>query len=377
MAGYQVLARQFVRYLRNTIMAKITGLLPDAEATGAAADLLQISPEERHRAARSAALFTEEELSRFLAIMLRTFDELGYRQEQRFHLELGLLKLVHAQRLVPVEELLSQLGAKPSKPTNTAPRATATASAPISSGAARTSSTQTTAAPSFDADRTRKTPTAFASTTATSVAPTAGSLALADRPAPSAKSESSQTRPHLVVSAPEPAILEPPIEAPVIEAPAIHATPIHTKEIVAEPISSPTDAAIGYDIASLQTAFATALGNAKGHDSASHQIEEATLKINGELLEVQTSVSAAMIPLLFNTEADRILKSVLREQNAATLKLKFLPGTASTSAPAKKISRPTAAGSAADLAARHPIVQQAQRLFSAEIIKVDDLRDKD
>ena len=40
--------------------------------------------------------------------MLRTFDELGYRQEQRFHFELGLLKLVHLRRLLPVEEVLSQ-----------------------------------------------------------------------------------------------------------------------------------------------------------------------------------------------------------------------------------------------------------------------------
>ena len=32
---------------------------------------------------------------------------LGYKQEQRFHLELGLLKLVHAQRLLPLEQLLS------------------------------------------------------------------------------------------------------------------------------------------------------------------------------------------------------------------------------------------------------------------------------
>jgi len=41
--------------------------------------------------------------------MLRTFDDLGFRQEPRFHLELGLLKLVHLQRLLPVEDLLSQL----------------------------------------------------------------------------------------------------------------------------------------------------------------------------------------------------------------------------------------------------------------------------
>ena len=92
------LARQMVRYLRNTLMAKIGG-----EQT----ELLQISGDERARAARTALLFTEEELTRNLQIVLRTFDDLNYRQEQRFHLELGLIKLIHAQRLLPIEELLS------------------------------------------------------------------------------------------------------------------------------------------------------------------------------------------------------------------------------------------------------------------------------
>ena len=96
------LARQFVRYLRNVLMARIGG---------EESELLQISPDERARAARSAVLFSEEDLTRFLQVMLRTFDELNYRQEQRFHLELGLIKLVHLQRLLPVEELLSQLPA--------------------------------------------------------------------------------------------------------------------------------------------------------------------------------------------------------------------------------------------------------------------------
>ncbi len=92
------LARQMVRYLRNTLMAKLGG-----EQT----ELLQISGDERARAARTALLFTEEEMTRNLQIVLRTFDDLNYRQEQRFHLELGLLKLIHAQRLLPIEELLS------------------------------------------------------------------------------------------------------------------------------------------------------------------------------------------------------------------------------------------------------------------------------
>ena len=72
--------------------------------------LLQISSDERQRVTRVSGLFSEEDLTRHLQIMLRTHGELGYRQEQRFHLELGLLKMAHAQRLLPIEQLLSEAG---------------------------------------------------------------------------------------------------------------------------------------------------------------------------------------------------------------------------------------------------------------------------
>src|SRR6266568_1133110 len=91
-------AKQLVRFLRNAIVAKVAG--PESS-------LLQISSDERSRIARTAELFSEEDLARHLQIMLRNHSELGYRQEQRFHLELGLLKLAHAQRLLPIEQLLS------------------------------------------------------------------------------------------------------------------------------------------------------------------------------------------------------------------------------------------------------------------------------
>src|ERR1700677_2420117 len=94
------MARQLVRYLRNCLMAKLGG-----EKT----QLLQISGDERARAVRTATLFSEEDLTRFLQVMLRTFDELNYRQEPRLHLELGLMKLVHLQRLIPLEKILSGL----------------------------------------------------------------------------------------------------------------------------------------------------------------------------------------------------------------------------------------------------------------------------
>ena len=84
--------------------------------------LLQISSDERARVSRIAELFSEEDLTRHLQIMLRTHGELGYRQEQRFHLELGLLKMAHAQRLLPLEQLLSDAAASASGPARTTPR---------------------------------------------------------------------------------------------------------------------------------------------------------------------------------------------------------------------------------------------------------------
>jgi DNA polymerase-3 subunit gamma/tau len=98
-------ARQMVRFLRNATVAKVAG--KDSS-------LLQISSEERERVHRVAGLFGEEDLTRHLQIMLRTHGELGYKQEQRFHLELGLLKMSHAQRLLPIEQLLSEVHPSPS-----------------------------------------------------------------------------------------------------------------------------------------------------------------------------------------------------------------------------------------------------------------------
>jgi DNA polymerase-3 subunit gamma/tau len=61
--------------------------------------------------------------------MLRTHGELGYKQEQRFHLELGLLKMAHAQRLLPIEQLLSDVAAVSSNVTRTPSRPSIVASA--------------------------------------------------------------------------------------------------------------------------------------------------------------------------------------------------------------------------------------------------------
>ncbi len=390
--GAPQLARQFVRYLRNTIVAKVTNLAPDADATGIAADLLQISPEERNRAARSAALFTEEDLSRFLAIMLRTFDELGFRQEQRFHLELGLLKLVHVQRLIPIEDLLSQLGAKPASTPATKPGSLSSSpaksptsrpeSAPLPNAverpAVRAAQSQPQALhPSpFESDRTRKVPTAGPAPSEPTTPTESPTLSASPGPPESTNSFNSLPKPAQdsgftscasTATAGSLALASDTSPAPILSGPQL----VVDLSAAAEPEAPST-----YDPSALQSAMVSALAAVKGQQSASEQIEDSTVTLKGNTLEIHTTLSKTMLPVILNADAERTLKAALRQANAGSLTLKLLSGTpAATSAPKKP--RQAVSGSVAELAEKHPMVQEARRLFSAEISNVIDLREKD
>ena len=369
------LARQCVRYLRNCLIAKIAGIGADGSGLdGAASELLQISADEQRRAARSAALFTEEELTRFLQVMLRTFDELGYRQEQRFHFELGLLKLVHLRRLLPVEEVLSRFpvagGTGRSAETPT-PRATAGTSAPSSSAPLRAPtpaaappivSTAKPAFSPFESDRSRKIPSnTFA------------------------QDETSAAKPTRVVEQPTGAVTvtsviedEPvgeitPVEV-AVDLLGLGAMPVAAVEPEAEPAAvSPAPA--GQSAEELQRAATEALMNAKSQGSAADALADAEWSIEGGEIRVQTELSKTMLPMVINPDADKIVRTALRNAGAAALKLVLLPGAANAAA-AKK-PRPARTGSVQAKAMEHPVVQQAQRLFNAEIRNVIDLRDND
>jgi len=380
--GAPQLARQFVRYLRNTIVAKVTNLSSETDATGIAADLLQISPEERNRAARSAALFTEEDLSRFLAIMLRTFDELGYRQEQRFHLELGLLKLVHVQRLIPIEDLLSQMGAKSTPRPNTTPSAAPAKSlgAPPSSRAGDAPATSTSPHPPSS----RPEPGSPASEVARRGGDAAGRsgetpvFRPATTPSPFETDRSRKAPTASTASQPEPTRPEPTATSGSMAlAPAPVTEPHNGPQLVVPAINAPAEPpSADLDLDALHTAFISALAALKGQQSASEQIEESTLKLNGNTLEVHTTLSKTMLPVVLNADAERTIKATLREANAGTLILKLIPGVASSTAAPKK-ARAAASGSVAEMAEKHPMVQEARRLFSAEISNVIDLREKE
>ena len=92
---------ELTRTVRNLMVAK---------SCGADSSLMQVASAERARLAQLSQLFSEEDLARFFNLLLRAESEMRYSLQPRFHLELGLMKLVHAQRLASLEGLLSQLG---------------------------------------------------------------------------------------------------------------------------------------------------------------------------------------------------------------------------------------------------------------------------
>ena len=382
------LARQLVRYLRNCLIAKIAGIgVEGAGSEGVAAELLQISPDEQRRAGRSAALFSEEELTRFLQVMLRTFDELGYRQEQRFHFELGLLKLVHLRRLLPIEEVLSQFpvaggGSRPGpgvaavKAVN-APGTTSVRSS--TSGAATARVLETSATPAFspfEKDRSRR---RFDEKAIAAVVPIAAPM-----PVP--------------VAMPIPVSLPTPAEMVLTDGDARGSALVKMGDLaedagaalpvaatLAEPIVSESEIVRDDETASsqpggmplpeaLQTVAVDALLAAKNQDTPADALADSVWSVAEGEIRVQTELSKAMLPMVIHAEAEKMVRAALREAGAGALKLVLLPGA--KKAESKKARAPRS-GSAQAKAMEHPIVQRAQTLFNAEIRSVIDLREND
>ncbi len=97
----QHFARELARYMRNLLVVKI-----EAGATR----LVGASEGEQARMLQTAASFREEDLTRYLKLTLDLFRDLQSSLQPRLHLEMGLLRLVHAGRLQPIEEALASLG---------------------------------------------------------------------------------------------------------------------------------------------------------------------------------------------------------------------------------------------------------------------------
>jgi DNA polymerase-3 subunit gamma/tau len=329
---------------------------------GEQTELLQISGDERARAARTALLFSEEELTRNLQIVLRTFDDLNYRQEQRFHLELGLLKLIHAQRLLPLEELLSGAvggaGVRNSAAANPSPRATAssprTAPAPASASVPALS-------PSISP---------FASTGSSWSAPPVAAAPKSTRP----KADSALR----VDSA---AALAATMERTA-------STPAGSAELSAsfgsvatltedEPATAPEAGAAILAAPSLEAvrhAIGAALVNA-GHVSAAQLLGAGAWALEATSLRIEVpGMGKKMLALTINTASEKIIRQELQRLGAPS---RFLVVPGEGAAQIKSLSdTPPVAGSIQDAALSNPLVQRAKEIFKAEVRSVVDLRQK-
>jgi len=96
----QHFARELARHFRNLLVVKIAG---------GETRLVAASQAEQQKLAEAAAPFGEDDLTRYLQLSLDLFRDLQSSLQPRLHLEMGLLRMVQAGRLVPIEEALAGL----------------------------------------------------------------------------------------------------------------------------------------------------------------------------------------------------------------------------------------------------------------------------
>lgn len=341
----QQIARQMVRFLRNCLMARLAGQT---------SELLQVSDEESARAGRVAGIFSEEDLTRFLNSMLRTFDDLGYRQEQRFHLELGLLKLVHMQRLLPLEEIFRQLSSGAGSSVTSTPRL-ANASSPQPKLASPPSESVKAATPRSEAPH-----SAVPSSTSAAAHPLEGMFAR------NSTSISTNSTP---APAPVPTALPVNTASAKAESPAPVALPVNV------PVAG-SDAKINssVDTATLRAAVAEALAQG-GHETAASLFEAGTWEWNGSELRVCIGASKTLLEMIYPTQAQQIVRDVFRKLTNSSRAVRVeSDGTAA----ANKAAPPQATRTETDASGRpqdHPLIRHAQELFRAEVRSVVSLRD--
>jgi DNA polymerase-3 subunit gamma/tau len=102
------------RYFRNLMVMKVAG---------AETKLVTAGSGERKRATEAIERFTSEDLTRYVQLLLTLYKDLQAASQPRFHLEIGMLKLVYAGKLRSIEEALAGMagGAAPA-PVKSAPR---------------------------------------------------------------------------------------------------------------------------------------------------------------------------------------------------------------------------------------------------------------
>ena len=352
-------ARQMVRFLRNATVAKIAGK---------ESPLLQVSNEERERIARVAELFGEEDLTRHLQIMLRTHGELGYKQEQRFHLELGLLKMSHAQRLLPIEQLLSDVSGLAGAGIKTPPRPSVVGN-PAPAGTRAESPARSNYVSPFAADSARK------------GTPRQEDLVSAGGGAgPRIVAQGSQAEPVIMGSAaPVPALARAPEPvAKINEVPGSAGTAAavaQATQVQKEPAS--LEQSPGEEIEKVRGAVLQALADNSQNFLVS-LLSGGEWSVAGNELVIKIAESQTVLDMSLGNDAKRLTIAAASGALGRAVKLKVTAGAAVAAQPKRNGGVLPGSGGQGGRgrAEQDPIVRRMREKFGAEIRTVIDYREK-
>jgi DNA polymerase-3 subunit gamma/tau len=304
-----------------------------------------------------------------------------------------LLKLVHVQRLLPLEELLSGVASgAPVRSAAPAPRASAPAApparpaAPPAAPAGKPASTLSPFGSSpFGAASSSGSSTSgeWGSTT-----PTIKQSAAPEPVVEKAEATPIETAAPVVAAAPIPAALTPPAPimtaaapaiSPVTPFPAVSAAPAMgfaetlTEGSLAKAPSAAADLGEA-DVDTLCQAVVQALAQG-GHQSASTLLGAGAWTIDGANLRIEVAgMGKKMLSLTVNAAAEKIIRQELQKAGGPA-RFMVVPGEGPAAGGGPAMAAPLA-GSVQEEALNHPLVQRAKEIFKAEVRSVVDLRTK-
>jgi len=345
----QHFSRELSRYFRNLLVARIAG---------AETRLVAASAAQRQKFMDIATRFSEEDLARYLQLSLDVFKDLQTSLQPRFHLEMGLVRLVQAGRMLPIEQALADMSGPrgPATPPTSLPPRTPPPARPVSASAPPRPA-PVRPAPSMEppAEPVRKPgPSPFELDQARKTA-----VRTAEPPS---STNGAATEDRAVVEEPKP-IPQAPVVKAVEKAPAaespVAAVPVEETPPVTAPPAVPT----GDWRQKLHTALME-LGMPFTADALENS---RVVEANGELQI--TTTKAYKLAL-----RDEDLKKALGQVSSRPMRIKTLIGDpGETGAP---IAAPVQNDDAATARAMaNPEVQRFQELFDGKIYKVRNLKE--
>jgi DNA polymerase-3 subunit gamma/tau len=323
---------ELTRQFRNLLVMKVSGTATTLVTAGA---------EERSRLAAWVEVFSLEDLTRYLNLLLDLYRDLQHTPQPRFRFEIGLLKLVYAGRLQPIEKILAEWNGGSAGPAPESPNRRA------GDGSWQAAGTQANATTTSE-------PKAFAAAVGIPIAESAPPVR------PLAAPEPSTDRP----SAPA---ADTPSLPPASQAPAA----------VAVSEERETNGANGLQNGELKQKLVQALRR-QGDESVADAVDHGTVTSFANKVEIRSLAD-------YQTSLEFSL-SVLEDAVAETVgrRVRVLLGDVLESPPQGPAARSNtntgadsvmaAEGDAAQRALADPEVQKIQQLFGGRVREVRNLR---